>query len=194
MVPASVTKLFGGIAFGSGLLALQPFSGALEFSRTPIREGEFWRLWTGQLVHTDMFHLLLNLSAALLIYFAFFATIRATAIARCVSLFCPLISLALLWFYPQIVWYNGLSGLLHALVAYFSLHLAFTDNRTYWVVFFLVWIKVLIETLLAQAGDVSFMGDMRVIVEAHLVGALIGTLAGVAANGWAWFGTLKVRY
>lgn len=182
MRSAITNKVSAGIALGLCLLALQPFSLALEFSREPIWAGEIWRLWSGHLVHTDVFHLLLNLSAALLLYFAFFPTIRIAELLVCASVFCPLIGVALLLFYPAIDWYNGLSGLLHALVAYFSIRLACTQSRIYWAALFLVWIKILVETLAAQSGYVSFIGDMRVINEAHFIGALIGTLAGVAAS------------
>lgn len=193
MESATTNKVSAGIALGLCLFALQPFALSLEFSREPVWAGEIWRLWTGHLVHTDVFHLLLNLSPALIIYFAFFPTIRGVELLLCASLFCPLISVALLMFYPAIDWYNGLSGLLHALVAYFSIRLACTQSRIYWAALVLVWTKILVETLAAQSGYVSFIGDMRVINEAHFIGALIGTSAGVAANSSVLFHAAKVR-
>ncbi len=172
-------KFLGAAVFVLGVSALQGFSGALEFDRQQILSGEIWRLWTAHLVHTNVLHMLLNIAAALVIYFGFFAKIKLGELLACGFLFSILISLALLAILPGLDWYNGLSGLLHALVAYFSIRLAMGEARVYWLVLGAVWLKVLSEAIGANLGYTNLLGDMNVITDAHLIGVFIGTVMGL---------------
>jgi len=156
------------------LLILQNFSTALELDRHHVLSGEVWRIWTSHFVHSNMPHLLLNMMAALFIYFSFFTKISLTELLVCSLTFSALISIALLFFLPDLDWYNGLSGLLHALVAYFSIRIA-VKTKVYWIGASLVWIKVLTEATM-NFSDTYFINDMNVITEAHLIGAFIGSL------------------
>jgi rhomboid family GlyGly-CTERM serine protease len=124
-----------------------------------------------------MLHLSLNLAAALLIYFAFFVKIKLTELLLCSFVFSALISVTLLSAYSNIDWYNGLSGLLHGLLVYFSIRLVREGDKILWLGLVLVWIKVVVEMIQASMGYSTLIGDMRVISEAHLIGASIGTLA-----------------
>ena len=91
--------------------------------------------------------------------------------------FAALISVTLLCIYPGLGWYNGLSGLLHALLAYFSVRLAKDEDKVFWAGLVIVWMKVLVEAIRAHFGYESLVGDMTVITEAHLIGAFFGTVA-----------------
>ena len=93
----------------------------------------------------------------------------------CTFIFMSLISLTLLWIYPSLVWYNGLSGLLHALVAYFSMGLARDGKKIFLAALVIVWGKVLFEMMRVYYGYESLSGGMRVITEAHLIGVFFGS-------------------
>lgn len=185
---ASWNKVLGGAVFVFCLLTLQNFSGALELNRQQVLSGEIWRIWTGHLVHTNMPHLGLNILAALVIYFAFFIKIKWSELLACGFIFTPLISVALLLIYPELYWYNGLSGLLHALVAFFSIRQIRNGNTVFWVGLGIVWLKVLTETTRANLVYENMIGDMTVITEAHLIGASIGTMAAIMGLAF-WRGT-----
>ena len=156
------------------LLTLQNFSTELELDRYHVLSGEIWRIWTSHLVHSNMTHLLLNMAAALFIYFSFFTQITLSELLACSLTFSALISVALLFFLPNLDWYNGLSGLLHALVAYFSIRLSM-KTKMYWIGVGLAWIKVLTEATTNFSGT-YLVHDINVITEAHLIGNFIGTL------------------
>ena len=167
----------GAAVFVGCLWALQGYLGVLEFDRQQVLSGEFWRLWTGHLVHANMAHFALNVAAALAIYFMFFTRVRPGELVLYGFLFSALISVTLLSVYPDLVWYNGLSGLLHALVACFSIRLASRGKaRIFWAGLAIVWAKVLLEALHFRSGQENLLGDLTVISEAHLVGAFFGTL------------------
>ena len=165
--------------FVLGAIALQSFSEVLQYDRQQVLSGEFWRLWTAHTVHTNVLHLLLNTVAALVIYLGFFRQIAWWELLACAVLFSALISAGLFFFLPGLDWYNGLSGLLHALVAYFSIRLAVGGARVYWLWLGALWLKVLVEWSGVNPGYGNLIGDMNVITDAHLIGALIGTLAGL---------------
>ena len=163
-------------AFVYCMWVLQGYSGLLEFDRQLVLSGEIWRIWTGHLVHTTSSHFALNTVAAIIIYFSFFTRIKSGELLLYGFVFSALISTTLLCIYPSLGWYNGLSGLLHALAAYFSVRLARDENRVFWAGLVIVWMKVLIETIRAHSGYESLVGDMIVITEAHLIGAFFGTV------------------
>ncbi len=169
----------GCAAFVLCLLALQSFSGALELDRQQVMSGEIWRIWTGHLVHTNMVHLSLNVVAALVIYFTFFTKIKLGELLAYSLVFTALISIVLLYIYPGLDWYNGLSGLLHALVIFFSIRMVRDAGMVYWIGPGVVWLKVLAETIRAHLGYENIIGDMTVITDAHLVGAFIGTVMAI---------------
>ncbi len=172
--------------------AFQGFSGVLELDRHQVLAGEIWRIWTGHLVHTNPHHLALNSAAALVLYFGFFTRIKPGDLLGWGFVFTALISAGLLSVFPEIEWYNGLSGLLHAFVVYFSIRRVRDGAKTYWIGPGLVWIKVLAEAVQGALGHAGLVGDMAVITQAHLMGASMGTITAVLGvafwpgNGFAW--------
>ena len=173
---AARDKILGVIMFICCLWVLQNYSGELEFDRHQILSGDIWRIWTGHLVHTNMSHFWLNIVAAIIIYVTFFTKIKLGELLLYGFVFSALISVTLLCIYPSLGWYNGLSGLLHALVAYFSVRLARDEDKVFWVGLLILWIKVLVETIRTHFGYENLVDDMTVITEAHLIGTFFGTI------------------
>ena len=169
-------NVLGAAVFVYCLSVLQSYLGALEFDRQQVLTGEIWRIWTGHLVHTNSSHFALNIVAAIVIYFTFFTKIKLGELLLYGFVFATLISVTLLCIYPSLGWYNGLSGLLHALAAYFSVRLARDEDKLLWVGLAIVWVKVSVEAIRAHYGYVSLVGEMTVITEAHLLGAFFGTV------------------
>ena len=132
-------------------------------------------------MHINSSHFALNIVAAISIYLIFSGGLKLSELLLCCFSFTMFISLALLCLYPQIEWYRGLSGLLHALVAYFAICLVKGENNLFWMGFLaLIWAKVLLETVSTHSGYESLLGDIKIITEAHLVGVLIGTIVAIA--------------
>lgn len=173
---SAMNKALGAAVFVYCLWVLQSYLGVLEFDRQQVLNGQIWRIWTGHLVHTNSSHFVLNIMAAMILYFAFFKTIQVGELLLYGFVFAALISVTLLCIYPSLSWYNGLSGLLHALVVYFSVRLARDENKIFWAGLIAVWVKVFVEAIRAYSGFESLVGDMIVITEAHLIGAFFGTL------------------
>jgi rhomboid family GlyGly-CTERM serine protease len=89
----------------------------LRYERVAVLDGEVWRLLTGHLAHADGSHLLWNV-VGLVLVFALFASEYSPGEWLVMMLASTAaIDLGFLVFEPQLVWYVGLSGVLHGLMA-----------------------------------------------------------------------------
>lgn len=97
------------------LIVCQMFQAELIFQRQAIAEGEIWRIITGNWVHTNTPHLIMNIIGLWLLWMLFNETLKPFMLY--VSLFITnfAIGLALLLFNPELFWYAGLSGSLYGL-------------------------------------------------------------------------------
>jgi rhomboid family GlyGly-CTERM serine protease len=75
-----------------------------------LADGELWRLWTGHLVHFGPAHLRGDL-LAFLVWAALLESESRRALAQILLLVAPLLSLSILFCYPTLEQYRGLSGL-----------------------------------------------------------------------------------
>lgn len=173
------TSLLALVLFLVCLAALQYAVTALEFDRQQILAGQVWRLWTAHCVHSHLIHLTLNSIAAAALYLIVLNRLNRLELLCSGFVFAGLLSSALLFFYPNLSWYNGLSGLLHALVSYACVRLSVTHSRLYVLGLTAVWIKIVFEALRMQVGIQDQLAGMTIITQAHLVGAGIGTLSAI---------------
>lgn len=159
------------------------FTDTLEFNRELILSGETWRFFTAHIVHSSGWHLINNLIALGVIccYFRAYVQIRELLIF---SLICgSLISVGLLFFYPYILWYNGLSGVLHALAAHLALRSTLDGQKSALIWLAIIWLKVMIETGLSAAGWTTSIDGTLVITQAHLLGLGAGILYTLTSRG-----------
>ncbi|WP_158681604.1 rhombosortase [Microbulbifer pacificus] len=153
----------------------------LEYDHRAIAGGEFWRLVSGHLPHTNLQHLLLNGAGLLLLWILhgphyrvgrFVVTTAAVALGT---------GLGLLLFSPQTDVYVGLSGVLHGLIIWGGC----LDIRARWRTGYLLvagtWIKVGWEQLYGASDATAQMINAAVAVDGHLWGSVAGTVLGLVA-------------
>jgi rhomboid family GlyGly-CTERM serine protease len=175
--------LIGALATPMVLLA---FSGnatrlVLRYERDAVSNGDVWRLLTGHLVHGDFRHLLLNLAGMALVAQLFGRDYSPRQWLLVMLASCAAIDIGFVFYEPQLAWYVGFSGVLHGAIAAGVVAWWRYENRALTVtVGLLLMLKLLWEQL---RGALPFSGDMPVIVNAHLYGA-IGGLAGAALICW----------
>ncbi|OQX09275.1 MAG: rhombosortase [Thiothrix lacustris] len=93
---------------------LQPWQESLLFQRNLIDAGQVWR-WTGNLIHTNGWHLGLNLGGFwLLIGLQQIAATPRTLLSQILFIGTG-VGLGLWFFSPQVAWYAGFSGILYGL-------------------------------------------------------------------------------
>jgi len=173
---AAGSKLAIALCLTACVYALSLLPQVLQLEPTAVAQGQLWRLITAHFTHSHFNHYLINTIAAWILYFGFFSFVSGVELIKYSAVYSLLISLGLLAFYPEIIWYNGLSGLLHALLLHFSVQAAVNRRPLYWSAVVIVWLKVLLESISTYTGYVAYLGEMQVISEAHLIGVIAATV------------------
>lgn len=155
----------------------------LRYDRVAILAGEYWRLLTGHLVHGSLRHAAVNL-AGLAVIAALFPrhyTVRAWIAIGIASVIA--IDIGFVGYEPRLEWYVGLSGVLHGALAAGVIAWWRTESKP----LALALTAVVVGKLAWEqwSGALPFAGNLPVIVDAHLYGAIGGTVAGGLLQGMA---------
>lgn len=149
----------------------------LRFDRAAILDGQLWRLLTGNLVHLGWPHLAMNLAGLALIWLLV-GHLFTSRQWIWVAIICGLgVSGGLLAFNPELLWYVGLSGVLHGFLISGCLADLRTGHRGAWLLLILVWAKLIWEQTAGPLPGSEATAGGAVVVDAHLYGALAGILA-----------------
>nr|WP_041409791.1 rhombosortase [Shewanella amazonensis] len=161
-------------------LYLLPIDSQLNWQRSQIGAGEYWRLISGNLLHTNHWHLLMNLAGFWVILSLHHFHYRATGLLLLLFALCLGEGVGLYLCYPSLHAYVGLSGILHGLFAFGSLMDIERGLRSGWLLLLGLGLKVGYEQYFGASSDVASLIGARVATESHLVGALVGTVLGAA--------------
>lgn len=166
---------------------------ALRYERGAIQSGEIWRLITGNLVHLGWEHLLLNLTGLILIWLLFGRLLSARQWWIVSFVNCLAVGLGLLIFNPKLVWYVGLSGMLHGLFVTGLLINLRNGYKLEWLLLVAIVGKLIWEQFHgAMPGSAEIAGG-AVIVDAHLYGAISGIVTGLLLKPAVASGQLAVK-
>jgi rhomboid family GlyGly-CTERM serine protease len=147
---------------------------ALRYERAAIFNGQWWRLVTGHLVHFDFRHLILNLAGATVMVLLFAGAVSRRQLVWVLVASVAAIDAGFLLWMPQLEWYVGLSGVLHGVLAagcvawWRTAPLPLASALTLTLVGKLLWEQL--------HGSLPLAGEMPVVVNAHLFGAMGGGL------------------
>ena len=152
----------------------------LAFQRAAIADGQFWRLLTAHWVHSNLWHLGMNLAGLLFCLLYFRLTLTGWRFPLWL-LGTPLLVSAGLWFDGQLDYYLGLSAALFGLLVMALI----LDWRRKPRLYSLVLAVVLVRTVLEQLpgydnGYLIPLIGLPVAVNAHLYGVLSGLLLALA--------------
>jgi len=148
----------------------------MRFDRVAISQGQLWLLLTGNLVHLNGSHLLLNM-AGLALVAVFFSHYMSALAWFVLSLWSALlVGLGLYYFNPEIFWYVGLSGVLHGLFVVGGWYEYRHFKASGLVLLILVVAKLIWEQWAGALPGSEAMAGGRVVVDAHLYGAISGVV------------------
>lgn len=148
----------------------------LIYQRELIAQGEVWRLFTGHLLHTNGFHLLLNL-AALIMLWALHGRFYSIKNYGALFLFCSIsTSMGIFYTDPSLIEYVGLSGVLHGIFVFGAIMDIKSKDKTGYLLFIGVWLKIAHEQIYGASTEVSDLIEASVAIDAHLWGAVSGLL------------------
>ena len=122
-----ITFVLGGLC----LFLPEQVNESLYYHIELTRDGQFWRFITGHFVYVSWQHWVMNCLACGLFVFWFNKHISNMTILYALGFILIAISIGLLYFSQQLVWYAGFSGVLIGLYAYAASQMLGTSKTTY---------------------------------------------------------------
>lgn len=172
------------------LFYTEPASGELlAYQRYAIEGMETWRIITGNLVHTNGYHLLLNLTGLLILWALHGNHYQIIQFSKLFIWCCIGTSAGIYYFSPDLIWYAGLSGALHGIFIWGSCMDIRKGIKSGWLLLVGVIIKLVIEQYSGSSEQVASLIDAKVAVDAHLYGAI----SGLSLFFLMWFSSLLSR-
>lgn len=157
--------------------AAEPFSGQwLAYDRYAIEGMETWRILTGNLVHTNGFHVLLNLAGLVLLWLLHGEHYRISRFLKVFIWCCFGTSAGIYLLSPDLIWYAGLSGALHGVFTWGACMDVRKGLRSGWLLLAGVGVKLGYEQYTGSSDGVADLINATVAVDAHLYGAFSGIL------------------
>jgi len=147
-----------------------------QYQRYGIGQWEIWRLLTGHWVHVSPMHFLFNLFGLIILWLIIADWLGNRDAILVMGISMLLISLGLYYIYPEVQWYRGLSGALHALWSA-AAFLGLERRRTMAIpLLALLLIKLGWEVAIGPLPLSREISGGDVLIQSHWLGAASGLL------------------
>jgi len=185
-LPDRLPWLYLGVGLITLIIQFVPgWRTALIYDRTALQQDEFWRIWTGHLVHFGWAHFVAD--AGLFVIMGGLLATRHALFARLALGLMPLfISAIIYWFDPGMSRYGGLSAVNLGLLLYLAAQgwqRQWSD--WFWPAVLLIYVgEVVFEIIQGGRGGGMIRFDdpgIQVATSAHLASAAYALIAWVAA-------------
>ena len=150
----------------------------LRYDRIAIVDGEGWRLLSGHFLHLGWSHFALNAIGLLLIFYLVGTRYTPSGWALISIVTLAVIDLGFWALQPELIWYVGLSGLLHGFLAAGAVSGLRSGQIDYWLIAAFLVLKLGYEQLAGPLPGSEGTTGGTVVVAAHLYGAIGGSLVG----------------
>jgi rhomboid family GlyGly-CTERM serine protease len=149
----------------------------LQFDRNQIADSnELWRLVTAHFVHLSWPHAFMNI-AGLTLAFLFFGDLAPRKLwFTSIVLLAILISVLIFLFNADVIWYVGLSGIIHGVFVIGGVLDYFVRRWEAYVFLGLITAKLCWEQMVGPLPGSEQAAGGAVLVDAHLFGAICGLL------------------
>ncbi len=149
----------------------------LCYNREQIMAWQWWRLFSGHMVHISWMHFFMNALGLILIKLLFFSFLSPWRLLLLMMASALGIDLGLLMFNPEITWYAGLSGVLHGLIATGAFMLILKHGVKGATLLVLLILKLGWEQFFGSLPGSAEWTGAAVITDAHLYGTISGAIA-----------------
>ncbi|MBT8111535.1 MAG: rhombosortase [Gammaproteobacteria bacterium] len=151
----------------------------LRFDRVAIGSGEFWRLVSGHFVHLGWPHFALN-GAGLVLVWYLVGDVYGWFRWILIGVFTVIIMDVGLWIFdPMLMWYVGLSGLLHGILAAGLMEKLRKPDTEALILMLLLLGKLAWEQFSGPLPGSESTAGGTVAVDSHLFGALGGVVGAI---------------
>ena len=148
----------------------------LRWDRDALVDGQLWRTVTGHFVHLSWSHFLLNLGAFFLVWMIVGDRLAARIWILLITVCVAGMGLGFWFMAHELQWYVGMSGLLHGLLmAGLIVGMRSSPTESVLIGSFVI-AKLVFEQYSGPLPGSESVSGGAVIVDAHLYGALSGTI------------------
>ena len=154
---------------------------ALRYERALVADGEWWRLLSAHVTHLGWRHVALNAAGIVLVWLLVGRALTRTGWALVLAVGVAVIDAAFWLLRPDLGWYVGLSGLLHAVLVAGLVTGWRAAPRETLLIAIVVVAKLGYEQFGGALPGSQSMSGGPVVVDAHLYGAVGGIVGGLAA-------------
>lgn len=159
---------------------MQFFLNEFVFHRQLIQQGEWWRIISGNFVHSNIPHLLLNLSGLWIMAFLFIDTLSTKIFIIATFIMSTSIGIGLFYFEPELIKYYGFSGILYGLFLLGgTLTILAKDYFTGVSVTVFITGKLIWDLIYGGSPSSEELIGIPVAVNAHLFGSIGAIVMGV---------------
>ena len=152
----------------------------LLFLRENIQQGELWRIWTGNLVHSNYYHLAMNLAGLWIFIFIFKDFINSKQLFISLALLITGVGLGLYYLSPELMWYAGISGALYGLYIVGSVQaLVHKDFITGLPIIIIIPIKIIWDHLNNGGQSNADLIGVPVSTDSHIYGISTAFIIGL---------------
>ena len=150
----------------------------LRYDRHAIADGQLWRLISGHLAHLGWSHFALNAAGMLLVFYLLGQRFTPLVWLLAIVVIILGIDLAFWTLEPQLIWYVGLSGLLHGCLVAGVIGGIRERRLEERVLLAGLVLKLVYEQTAGPLPGSEGTAGGNVLVDAHLYGAIAGALVG----------------
>ena len=153
------------------LIIGQLFQSDIFFNRNDINQGQWWKILSGNFTHSNIPHLLLNLSGLWILGLLFIDTLNSKTFIFSSGFLALIVGLGLFYFTPKITGYYGFSGVLYGL--YFVAAVSAILNRDLFTgiaVALLISGKIIWDSINGGSQASAELIGIPVANDAHLYG------------------------
>lgn len=149
----------------------------LKYDRLAIADGEYYRLVTAHFTHLGPSHLALNLAGLALIWILVGRNCSPQRWLVVIAVSILVISGGFWFIDTRMLWYVGLSGILHGLLAAGALKGLTVARTECMVILVILAAKLAWEQMVGALPGTESLSGGEVVVNAHLYGAIGGAIA-----------------
>ncbi|MDD1793015.1 rhombosortase [Enterovibrio sp. ZSDZ42] len=147
---------------------------ALVWDRLDIHAGQWWRIVTGNLTHTNAIHMMMNLAALFVLVWLHRAYYSSRALIMMLA--SMMLVIGLVMFLSPFDWYAGLSGVLHGLFVFGVVRDIQNKVPLGWLMLMGVAIKLVYEAYTGGDSMTAALIEAGVAYQAHWAGAAVGLI------------------
>lgn len=161
------------------IFALPQLNSWMEYNRSAVNSGEFWRLVTPNFVHLGVRHTLLNLAGLWFTMALFINLLKNTDWLTWFTLLFVGNILGLHLWVPSLEQYVGMSGALYGLIAGAAVAELRLGIKLSGLLLIIVGLKIFIPQFIGEESSYNEWLGGNVIEEAHIIGFIQGLILGL---------------